>query len=417
MAPAQRRHALRALPVMLAWIALAAIQTACKKSDPSREPGEPEVARPASQIQAESKDSGTLALVSASGRCGECHGKMESEWKGSAHARAGQTAIYRAMRSRAEPASCDRCHAPLTALIDPSEPAAQEGVTCDVCHTIAAVTAKASGAGFELRAYDNVKYGPLCDAKDHYFHKMGCSTLHTESTFCAGCHLLYVTTRRGESLPVFTEYEEWREGPYRSMGVDCQGCHMPEAPAEVAVGSPKRVAVAHHGFLGREGTLRREAIQLRVVVARQEGKLHVEVALHNNGAGHKVPTGMPGKRLVLRVRALDESGSVFSRLEQSYARILVDERNAEAPFYAAARLSLDNRLGPDERRNETFDLEAPFAGRLQVELIWKEIDDSVAAALGVPLPREQLLREISVAFSAPSARKAKRPLPKVVEVK
>lgn len=403
----------------LAWPVLWGMEAGCKRSEPIsvRRVEGAEPTRSASlETQGERTDSGTPTFVATSVRCGECHGKMEREWKTSAHARAAQTPVYQAMRSRADSASCDRCHAPLLAVTDPSEPAAQEGVSCDVCHTIAELTPKRSGAGFALRVHDNIKYGPLCDAKDHYFHRMGCSPLHLDSTLCAGCHLLYLPGRGGQELPVFTEYEEWSQGPYPSMGIHCQGCHMPEETAEVAVGSPQRVGVAHHGFLGREGTLRREAIQLRVAVAGNQNELHVQVRLRNTGAGHKVPTGFPGKRLLLRVRTLDQAGQELNRSERTYARILVDDRGSEVPFFSATRLALDNRLAPDEARTESFDLVGPAAGKLHIELVWRGVSD-MAANISAEPRTDQVLRETYVAFGPPLPGGGRKLLPKVVEVK
>ena len=78
-----------------------------------------------------------LVLVPAA-RCGECHGNMEREWRSSAHAQSDASPIYRAMRAASGGKHCDRCHAPLRALAV-GDPVAAEGVTCDVCHTIASV--------------------------------------------------------------------------------------------------------------------------------------------------------------------------------------------------------------------------------------------------------------------------------------
>src|SRR6185503_10000384 len=126
-------------------------------------------------------------------------------------------------------------------------------------------------------------YGPLCDARDHYFHKMGCSPLHKEARFCGGCHLFTQHGKAGEDLAVFAEFDEWSKGPYGKTGTPCPDCHMPESQAEVAAGSAKRPTVSHHGFLGLEGDLRRRALAMSVTAEPEGTKLAVRVTLKNEG--------------------------------------------------------------------------------------------------------------------------------------
>lgn len=339
---------------------------------------------------------------------------MEQEWRSSAHARADRTPLYVAMRARADAAGCDRCHAPLALLLDPLDPAGREGVSCDVCHTLAAVRPRRSGAALVLRIDDVVRYGPLCDAKDHYFHKMGCSPLHEQSALCGGCHLYYAPSPSGAELPVYTEFEEWAEGPYRDQDLPCQHCHMPGAMAEVATGAGRRSAVPHHGLLGSGGDLRRSALRLRLVVAGGREQIRVEASLKNVGAGHKVPTGLPGRRVVLRLRALDAHSLETDRAEQNYGRVLVDAAGVEVPFYAAARLASDNRLAPEQTRVETFQLRAPGAGRVEVELAWREIGEAVAASLGLR-PEEQVMLRAQVPFGPGRPGGGRSGLPRTVE--
>ena len=151
-------------------------------------------------------------------------------------------------------------------------------MTCDVCHTLKGVETRPGSAAFTLAADDNVRFGPRCDAKDHYFHRMGCSPIHEEAKFCAGCHLYYRAGGDGQPLPIYTEYEEWLESPYAEIGRSCQACHMPGARGEIARGSPLRDGVPHHGFFGRDGKLRQRALTLQLEVAERDGRLQVTAA-------------------------------------------------------------------------------------------------------------------------------------------
>jgi hypothetical protein len=316
---------------------------------------------------------------------------MYAEWSASAHARAASAPLYRAMRAETQAVGCERCHAPLGPLVEPGDPVAGEGVTCEVCHTLRDVRADRAGAAFRLALVDNVERGPLCDPKDHYFHKMGCAPEIGESQFCAACHLYWRHT-----LPVFTEYEEWRAGPYAG-DLDCQSCHMPDEIAEVAVGSPPRANVGHHGFLGRESRLRQKALTGRWSARLDAGVLRVEVKVSNSNAGHAVPAGLPGRQIVVRIRALDADGRELTRAEHTYSRVLTDEMGREVPFYRAVRLGADVRLAPKELRTEWFALEATGIARVRLEVAWRELSPALAAALGRPAPEDVLLASSELA--------------------
>jgi hypothetical protein len=314
---------------------------------------------------------------------------MESEWRGSAHARADVSPLYRAMRASAQASDCDRCHAPLRA-VSASDATAAEGVTCDVCHTIAKVEpGRAGGAGFALRLDDNVRYGPLCDAKPHYFHAMGCSPLHQEAAFCAACHDLRLPLPAGGTLSVFPEYGEWRGQESTTNAVrTCQDCHMPGQRAEVAVGSPERLDVRSHRFL-IAGALRSRALSGRARVWLSAGRLHIALALTNSGAGHSVPTGLPEHQLRVGVEVVDGAGRVTAHAEHTYGRLLVDAAEREVPFYAAVRQRADTRIRVGETRDDVFELAGATAGRLRVFVSWRALSPTLAAQLGLVAPAEE----------------------------
>ncbi len=348
--------------------------------------------------------------VQASLRCEECHGRASAEWKGSAHAQADRAPLFVAMRAQVRTGveECDRCHAPFVGVTDAGEPGAHEGVNCEACHGVREVEVRRRGRTFTLHTEENVKYGPLCDAKDHYFHKMGCSPLHEESRFCAACHLWYRALPDGSELPVFTEYEEWVDGPYNGMGMDCQRCHMPGTRAEVAAGAGQRPSVHGHGFLGGDGRLRRRALTLDLRATKAGGRLHVEADLANVGAGHAVPSGMPGRQVILRVRATDKRGREFARDERRYGRTLVDERGAEAPFFAAVRVASDSRIAPRDVRHESFDLDGGKATEVRAEVLWSAASPALAATLGVAPPAAEVMAEKRVPVRAERKRKRGR---------
>ena len=280
-------------------------------------------------------------------RCGQCHTQIYRAWSESAHAGADRGSAYLTMRGDRD--DCDSCHAPLAAD-------AQPGITCDGCHL--ARSARAAGTGLALAVDDVVRYGPLCDAKDTYFHKMGCAPEVASAAYCAACHEL-----RLGGLPIYTEYEEWRASSYATDGATCQGCHMPPDRTAVATGAEER-DVAAHGFFGVANALRQQAIELAASV---DDRGVVTARVRNSGAGHAVPTGLPGRQLIVRVIALDAAGRERARRERIYARVLVDERGVEVPYPRATKLAKDDRIGAGATAVATFSFaDRPAAFQIDV---------------------------------------------------
>lgn len=341
---------------------------------------------------------------------------MFDEWKTSGHARAASNELFLAMQAGVDASSCSPCHTPLQGRVEPGELAVDEGVTCEVCHGIKDVQVDTAGAAATViySLGENVKRGPLCDAPDHYFHKMGCSPLHREARLCAGCHLWSATPPSGPPIPVFTEFAEWQKGPSAESGISCQDCHMPGGLGEVARGSAPRPAVPNHNFMGGVRTFRDRAIALTLEVRDRGGALEVDATLVNHGAGHAVPAGLPGKQLILRVAALDVDKRETDHAEQIYARVLVDERGVEVPFPRARSLLTDRRIAAGERRREAFSLKAPAAGSLRVELLLRAISPEIAAALGRPAPPLRVVAHAEVPFGPPRGARGRSLLPKRV---
>jgi hypothetical protein len=345
-------------------------------------------------------------------RCAECHNKMHDEWSASTHARARRSPAYLEMRERSGGAGCDDCHAPLAKRLRPGDLAPDEGVTCEVCHNIKQVEVRRTGPGFVLQL-GHVKYGPLCDAKDHYFHNMGCSPLHAQGELCAGCHLYYRALAGGGELPVFTEYEEWTEGPYQAK--ECQSCHMPETRTEVADGAGERDGVGHHGLLGEQQDLRGRALAASATVSAIGSRIRVDLVIKNVGAGHMVPTGLPERRVIARVVTVSPTGAQHATVEHGFGRILVDETGKRVPFYLATRVASDDRIPPDGSRKLRLELDAPDSGELHIDVIWQAIDAEIARQLVTVDVEEATLLRLKLAIR-PLQNGRRRGLPRTMEL-
>jgi hypothetical protein len=331
--------------------------------------------------------------VNAATRCAECHGELHAQWKASRHARAATSDLYVRTRKLAAKSECARCHEPLAKLVEADHPAARDGVNCDACHTLAAVDVGGESAAFQLRPEERTKFGPLCDAVDHYFHKMGCSPLHGESRFCASCHH-WSENLQGGVVRLLGEYEEWRESAYAKKGTSCQDCHMPWSVAPVAAGAATRVNASHHGFWGEGGELRKRSLAVKAAVDASGDRLKVRLVVKNAGAGHYVPTGVPDHRVVLEAALLDATGTELERAERTYGKVLVDANGAPAPFFRASKQTSDTRIAPEEERNETLEFATAKGGAtVKIRIIWQDIATDIARTLEYEPTREVMYEE------------------------
>lgn len=287
------------------------------------------------------------------------------------------------MRAQApDAAACDRCHAPLRALLPASEPVVADGVTCEVCHRLSSATPTAAGGAVALELGGKRMRGTLCDAKAPYFHRVACAPELGAANTCGACHWLE------DPVPAFTTFAEWRHGASEGAA-PCQSCHMNGRPGPVASGGPERPRVPDHGP-SQPGV----AVEWDLSARTDANAVRVAVELRNAGAAHAVPAGLPGRALVVRAELYDAKGMSLGTSEKSLRRLLVDSSGEEAPFFAAAREAEDTRLREGEARELVFEFPAAPAGELRVEVTLglRPLSPAVAARLGLPAPETTTLR-------------------------
>jgi len=272
---------------------------------------------------------------------------------------------------------CSTCHMPMArtdaaavgrqgqvfASLVPTAPQhalAADGVSCTVCHQIAAegLGEHASfDGGFKIERHGAlpVVFGPHeIDAGRQSVMRSAAAFTPTAAThiqqseLCATCHTLYTTALddAGQTigaLPEQVPYQEWLHSSYRDTA-SCQSCHMPEVPVEMPIASvlgQPRPRVSQHTFLGANAFMLRilnryrgelgvtalpqeldtavaetqrhlgsKAAELTIVAAQRTGgdlDLEIEIA---STTGHKLPTAYPSRRAWLHVAVTDGEGAI-----------------------------------------------------------------------------------------------------------
>jgi hypothetical protein len=276
-------------------------------------------------------------------------------------------------------ALCSRCHAPagseelavngqhlsfdqLTASTDPAANLGRGGVTCTLCHQIAASNLGDEGSfsgGFRV-GYQRQLFGrylnPLTEPMQLIVNFTPTSGAQiAESSLCGACHTVIVPGPAGEVVEQAT-FLEWRSSKYPALGRTCQACHVPtvdEAGAPITVLAISRTPATlgartpfgRHTFVGGNSYVLRlladaldwsgagvSADELLASASRDDAHLgeaaRVELVAHDasgfslrvtNLTGHKLPTGYPSRRIWLHVRVevggevVFETGGVDTR--------------------------------------------------------------------------------------------------------
>jgi hypothetical protein len=312
--------------------------------------------------------------------CGACHEAIHHSWSEGRHAGAASgnafiASLNRAAEQGAERGDCLWCHAPTTLVtgdIALRDPVSREGVTCDFCHTVTDVDLTRPGHPFELDPGD-VKRGPF-KFSESVGHGTEYSTLHKSSPLlCAACH----EYSNAAGVAVLSTYSDWKSGPYPLRGVTCQECHMAPVPGTtvkkgMAAPSLIRVINLHRVVGGSTRSQLDRGLDLKISsMSRSGGSTSLTVAVTNVAAGHPVPGGLSTKSLVLAIAVEMEGGDLRHRREKVYRRELKDDRgrvlsNVPDLFLRAASVGRDNRLQPQETREERFTLPLPQGARAVV---------------------------------------------------
>jgi hypothetical protein len=237
---------------------------------------------------------------------------------------------------------------------------AADGVSCTVCHQIAAErlgTPESFTGGYVLNVPQARQAAPMFgpfQMDEGRSHVMQSATgaapaegLHIrQSELCATCHTLFTQPLDSDGraigrLPEQVPFLEWQHSAYR-MSRSCQDCHMPpvEEPAPIAsVVGELREGLSRHTFLGgnffmlrmlnryrqdlgvtapsheldasasaTERQLQRDTATVTITEATKTASNATFTIVVENLTGHKLPTGYPSRRAWLHVTVRDRFG-------------------------------------------------------------------------------------------------------------
>jgi len=313
--------------------------------------------------------------------CGTCHQAIHATWQQSMHSRAWSNPVFQASYQRVSQTYpdgrgrlCLGCHAPTVRATEDygsEHELTREGVTCDFCHSVAAVDSAVSPARFEVHL-GRTKYGPLKHAQSPV-HQVVDSPLHRSAEFCAGCHEF----QNEHGVPLLETCSEWAASPYAAEGRTCQECHMPVVAGKVAANGG-RDGVNLHNISGSHDLDRvRQAVTMKILYTTRPGagRVQARILVDNVGSGHAFPTGLPLHRAMLEIHLLSSNGQLVRQQGVAFEKVLVDEHGGPVTdelgaFFDAVSIQSDTRLRPKEKRSVSvvFDNVNLESGSVQASL-------------------------------------------------
>jgi hypothetical protein len=360
--------------------------------------------------------------------CGKCHEKIYSQWSQSMHSQSATDPLYRAVIDEMfrqtgglQKAFCLNCHIPIAGstgkTLQVSTPVnwqtfselEREGVTCDFCHTISGKENLGKDISVGAYVYPHqgttaVKYGRNPDA-DSSFHRTEVSGFLISAELCAVCHKFQHPVMGAE---VQNTYREWLRSPQSRQGVRCQDCHMSAYAGTTASGGKERKEIHAHVFAGGHTEMVKKAATVTVsgtVDNRKEGlQLTVKGKVTNSGAGHLIPTGIPGIReMWLEVEVLDPSDRVLEKKNFTYGQRLATKEGTAALPWEAYRILEDTRIEPQKSKEYSLQIPLPpqVAGNLNVRarLYDRMISESMSRRLNIPVQNPVLMTSAEATVS------------------
>lgn len=320
---------------------------------------------------------------------------------------------------------------------------AADGISCDFCHKISAVTIDpvtklppADMPGIlSMKMTRPVKgqeifYGTLVDIP----RRASYLPLLDQSEYCAPCHygvfggVMGVGTVTNGTL-VYNSYGEWLDSPYSNAetGKTCQDCHMPKSSSNWFVFSDKGgierdyATLHNHAMPGAtDKELLQNSVTMKSTASRQGDQILTEVSITNDKTGHDVPTDEPLRSMILVIEAVDQNGKTVTLAEgpvnpdysgnyaglpgKTYAKILKDDWTGEAPtgaYWRDTSIASDNRIKPFETDTTRYTFNAPAGEKvtLKVSLLYRRAFQKLAQEKGWTDP-DILMEEATITVAA-----------------
>jgi hypothetical protein len=233
------------------------------------------------------------------------------------------------------------------------DPLSNDGVSCTVCHQInpSNFGEQSSYSGNYIITDDSLIYGPY-PYPDEFFMYQFIGYMPTyepksaSAGLCATCHTQFSPTLDDQGnivgdFPEQTPFIEWKNSIYPSQQINCQSCHSPKIFDPIDIATVPEFDTTHRSpfwkeiFVGgntlvvkmlrdnpdtlqvtaesshfdstifyAEKNLKDLSLNLYLEASQENDSLNVDVKIQNI-TGHKLPTGIPLRRMWIHLKISD----------------------------------------------------------------------------------------------------------------
>jgi hypothetical protein len=269
------------------------------------------------------------------------------------------------------------------------------------------------------------------------------NNVYEKSAFCSGCH--QYSNLNG--VIVDDTYDSWVQSQQAQAGIQCQDCHTkPNADSIFVSGiglvdavprDPQRIY--NHFFRGTTSEFLDRSAGLAVTAEIYDDTLQISAAVTNRGAGHKLPTGVSFRNMLLVISALRGTnmlaqisgetiphfGGVGEAAQGNYAAspgkaFALVTRNGNtgewpAPNWQATEIFYDSRIPANHTDSSEYRFLIPGSGQLDISarLLYRAVYKSWADAKGWDL-REYLMADTAFTLQVTAIAEIEKSLPETV---
>ena len=177
---------------------------------------------------------------------------------------------------------------------------------------------------------------------------------------------------------------------------------MPSYSGKTAEEGKERPELHAHVFMGGHTEMIRKAATVQVQSNWKGGRketLEVVASVSNFGAGHLIPTGIPGIREMWLEVSILNGATVAATQKRQFVLELFDSAGKPAMPWDAVKIGKDTRIGPKKTRVEQFSFKLANATdvRVDAKLLERLVSEQAARYAGVPPSPPRPMAEASAA--------------------
>ena len=176
---------------------------------------------------------------------------------------------------------------------------------------------------------------------------------------------------------------------------------MPSYQGKVSESGKERSEIHAHIFRGGHTEMVRQAAIVNATASRSgKDSVDVSVLVTNVGAGHLIPTGLPGIREMWLEVTVQGQGKVLGTQKREFVLELLNSEGKRVLPWEATKLGKDTRIAPKKSRQEKFRFEVAGSENIRIEakLLERLVSEQTAKFAGISVSSSATMAETTISL-------------------